>query len=49
MPGFGFELERLRLTWIGASDGIQFAEIMNELVSQIKALGPSQARLKMVI
>ena len=37
------------MTWIGASDGIQFAEIMQELVTRVKALGPSQAKLKMVI
>jgi coenzyme F420-reducing hydrogenase delta subunit len=49
LPQFGFEQERLRLTWIGASDGIQFAEIMQELVNQVKTLGPSQAKLKMVI
>jgi F420-non-reducing hydrogenase iron-sulfur subunit len=49
LPQFGFDHERLRLTWIGASDGIQFAEIMQELVNQVKALGPSQAKLKMVI
>jgi len=49
LPQFGFESERLRLTWIGASDGIQFAEIMRELVSQIKVLGPNTAKLKMVI
>jgi len=39
----------LRLTWIGASDGIMFAEVMRDLVAQIKTLGPSQAKLKMVI
>lgn len=49
LPQFGFETERLRLTWIGASDGIQFAEIMGEIVGQVRALGPSQAKLKMVI
>jgi coenzyme F420-reducing hydrogenase delta subunit len=49
LPQFGFEPERLRLTWIGASDGIQFAEIMQELVTQVKALGPNETRLKMVI
>ena len=49
LPRFGFEPERLRLTWIGASDGIQFAETMRELVAQVKMLGPSQAKLKMVI
>ena len=49
LPQFGFDQQRLRLTWIGASDGIQFAEIMRNLVTQVKALGPSQAKLKMVI
>jgi F420-non-reducing hydrogenase iron-sulfur subunit len=43
LPQFGFEPERLRLTWIGASDGIQFAEIMQKMVAQIQALGPSKA------
>jgi coenzyme F420-reducing hydrogenase delta subunit len=46
---FGFEPQRLRLTWIGASDGIRFAEIMREMTAQIKSLGPNAARLKMVI
>ena len=49
LPQFGIEPERLRLTWIGASDGIQFAEIMQELVAQLKTIGPNQAKLKMVI
>jgi coenzyme F420-reducing hydrogenase delta subunit len=49
LPQFGFEPERLRLTWIGASDGIQFAEIMRELVKELKALGPSQAKLKTAV
>ncbi|MEJ2221917.1 MAG: hydrogenase iron-sulfur subunit [Desulfobacterales bacterium] len=49
LPQFGFDQQRLRLTWIGASDGIQLAEVMRNLVAQIKALGPSQAKLKMVI
>jgi coenzyme F420-reducing hydrogenase delta subunit len=49
LPQFGFEEERLRLTWIGASDGIEFAETMRELVQQVKELGPSQAKLQMVI
>ena len=49
LPQFGFEPERLRLTWIGASDGIQFAETMQTLVTQIKTLGPNDTRMKMVI
>ena len=49
LPRFGFEPERVRLTWIAASDGILLAETMQAMVDQIKALGPSQARLGMVI
>jgi coenzyme F420-reducing hydrogenase delta subunit len=49
LPQYGFEPERLRLTWIAASDGVLLAEIMNDLADEIKALGPSQAKLKMVI
>jgi F420-non-reducing hydrogenase iron-sulfur subunit len=49
LPRFGFEPERVRLTWIAASDGVLLAETLQEMVVQIKALGPSQAKLKMVI
>jgi coenzyme F420-reducing hydrogenase delta subunit len=49
LPQFGFEEQRLKLTWIGASDGIQFADTIAEMVSQIKALGPNQVKQKMVI
>ena len=48
LPSFGFEPERLRLTWIAASDGVLLAETLQELVAQIKALGPSQARMQRV-
>jgi len=44
LPRFGFEAQRLRLTWIGASDGIQFAGIMYQLTEQLKQLGPSQMK-----
>jgi coenzyme F420-reducing hydrogenase delta subunit len=37
------------LTWIGASDGIQFADTVKEMVAQIKELGPNACREKMVI
>ena len=46
---FGIQPERLRLTWIGASDGIRFAETMRAMTAQIKALGPGAAQLKMVM
>jgi coenzyme F420-reducing hydrogenase delta subunit len=37
------------LTWIGASDGIQFAETIHEMVTQIRTLGPNEAKGAMVI
>jgi len=46
---FGFEEERIRLTWIGASDGLQFAETMTEIVAQVRKLGPTETKTKMVI
>ncbi len=38
---FGIDPRRLRLTWIGASDGVQFAETIERMVAQIRALGPN--------
>jgi F420-non-reducing hydrogenase iron-sulfur subunit len=43
LPSFGIEKERLKLTWIGASDGIQFSKTMQELVIQAKTIGPTTA------
>ena len=49
LPMFGFEPQRVRLTWIGASDGIQFAETMGELVTQMRELGPVQTKQAMAV
>lgn len=46
LPRFGIETERLRLTWIGASDGIEFAEVMKQLKMQIIEMGPSVLNVK---
>lgn len=46
---FGFAEERLRLTWIGASDGLEFAETIKEMVGQLEKLGPRSAPDRMVI
>ena len=46
---FGIDERRLKLTWIGASDGIEFADTINELVNDIKELGPCEAREMMVV
>jgi coenzyme F420-reducing hydrogenase delta subunit len=49
LPQFGFENKRLKLTWIGASDGIQFADTISKMADDIKNLGPSQVKTSMVI
>ena len=49
LPQFGFSEDRVKLTWIGASDGIQFAETIREMVIKIKALGPNAAKTQLVI
>jgi F420-non-reducing hydrogenase iron-sulfur subunit len=36
----GIEPERLRLEWISASEGDRLRDVVNEMVSQLKQLGP---------
>jgi len=40
----GFEEGRLRLEWISASEGKQFAELADEFTEQIKSLGPCKVK-----
>lgn len=49
LPRFGIDDRRLKLTWIGASEGVEFAETVKEMVSEIKSLGPSDVRQKMIL
>jgi F420-non-reducing hydrogenase iron-sulfur subunit len=49
LPRFGFDDGRVRLTWIGASEGNVFARTIREMVNEVKALGPSEARQQMVL
>lgn len=44
LPRYGFDEKRLKLTWIGASDGIQFARTIHDMVGEIKTLGPNAAK-----
>lgn len=46
---YGIEEERIRLTWIGASDGIELSKTISEVVEQVKALGPVETKQAMVI
>ncbi len=40
----GIEKERLRLEWISASEGKQFASLANEFTETIRQLGPSKIK-----
>lgn len=41
LQDFGLEPERLRLEWVSASEGDKFADIIRDMVEQIKKLGPN--------
>ena len=49
LPRFGLDERRLKLTWIGASEGVDFAETVREMVAEMKELGPNEVREQMVI
>ena len=40
LEAMGIEPERVRLEWIGASEGTKFVEAVNSFVQTIKGLGP---------
>jgi len=40
----GIEPERLHLEWISASEGKQFAELVDSMTERIKEIGPSQVK-----
>jgi len=40
IAGFGIDPKRLRLVWISASEGDQWARSANDMASQIRSLGP---------
>jgi coenzyme F420-reducing hydrogenase delta subunit len=41
---FGLDERRLKLTWVGASEGNEFAAVVNHMIEDIRALGPNPAR-----
>ena len=40
IEGFGIAPERIRLVWVSASEGDQWAKTANEMAAEIRALGP---------
>jgi F420-non-reducing hydrogenase iron-sulfur subunit len=40
IEGFGIDPERLRLVWVSASEGDQWAATANDMAAEIRGLGP---------
>ncbi len=49
LPRFGFDERRLKLTWIGASEGVDFAKTIKEMVADIRELGPTEVKQQMIL
>jgi F420-non-reducing hydrogenase iron-sulfur subunit len=45
----GIEPERLKLEWISASEGKQFAKLVNEMTKTILNVGPSKIKSKLEV
>jgi F420-non-reducing hydrogenase iron-sulfur subunit len=45
----GLEDERLRLEWISASEGVRYAEVVNDMTSKVQKLGPLNLRKKVEV
>jgi F420-non-reducing hydrogenase iron-sulfur subunit len=41
LQDYGMEEERFRLEWVSASEGGRFAQVVTEMVDEIRQLGPS--------
>ena len=44
VEGVGLESDRLRLSWVSASEGQRFAEVVNEFNEKIKKMGPNPVK-----
>jgi len=45
LEDLGLEPERFRLEWVSASEAQRFAQVVTEMVEQVRALGPSPYRM----
>jgi F420-non-reducing hydrogenase iron-sulfur subunit len=44
LAGYGIEPERVRLEWVSASEGQRFAEVVNDMTTRVRALGPCRVK-----
>jgi F420-non-reducing hydrogenase iron-sulfur subunit len=42
LESYGVERDRVRLEWVSASEGQRFADIVADMTTRLRALGPSQ-------
>jgi F420-non-reducing hydrogenase iron-sulfur subunit len=49
IESLGLEPGRFRLSWVSASDGPRYAEVVKEFTEEIRKLGPSPARKEVFI
>ena len=42
MQYLGIEPERFRMSWVSASEGARFAEVITQVVDEVRSLGPVQ-------
>ena len=41
LEDFDLEPERYRLSWVAASEGPQFAQVVRDMVEDLREIGPS--------
>ncbi|MBI4835449.1 MAG: hydrogenase iron-sulfur subunit [Planctomycetes bacterium] len=46
LDDMGMERDRFRLEWVSASEGQKFAQVVKDMVAQVKKAGPSPYRKK---
>ena len=49
VEGLGLGADRLRLSWVSASEGQRFADVVNEFNEKIKKMGPNPTRKKTLL
>jgi F420-non-reducing hydrogenase iron-sulfur subunit len=44
LADFGIEDDRVRLEWVSASEGRRFADVVDDMINKVRALGPCKVR-----
>jgi F420-non-reducing hydrogenase iron-sulfur subunit len=49
LKSLGFEHDRIRLSWISASEGPRYQQVMSEFTEKVKSAGPNQTKYEMFL